>query len=111
MQPTPTTFEMMLATGWSGDDSIDFLVCTSYSNVFQFELEFFIFVQVGGEAFRPSLLPLVKKCKSVRNVYGPTETTIWSSSYLFDPNHIPSGSAPGTIVVPIGKPISEVNTI
>ena len=26
MQATPTTFEMMLATGWTGDTSIDFLV-------------------------------------------------------------------------------------
>jgi len=34
MQATPTTFEMMLATGWSGDDSIDFLVCKSNANFF-----------------------------------------------------------------------------
>ena len=36
-QATPTNYEMMLATGWKGDPFIDFLV--------------------GGEAFRPSLLP------------------------------------------------------
>ena len=27
MQATPTTYEMMLATGWGGDKTIDFLVC------------------------------------------------------------------------------------
>ena len=27
MQATPTTYEMMLATGWTGDRNIDFLVC------------------------------------------------------------------------------------
>eukprot|EP01041_Mallomonas_annulata_P015829 gene15829-33383_t len=59
MQATPTTFEMMLATGWTGDKNIDLLI--------------------GGEAFRPSLIPLITASKSVRNVYGPTETTIWSS--------------------------------
>jgi non-ribosomal peptide synthetase component F len=48
VQATPTTYEMMLATGWTGDGSIDFLV--------------------GGEAFRPSLLPLTHNCKSFRNV-------------------------------------------
>jgi hypothetical protein len=26
LQATPTTIEMMLATGWTGDTSIDFLV-------------------------------------------------------------------------------------
>ena len=73
-QATPTTYEMMLATGWQGDANVDFLV--------------------GGEAFRPTLLPLIINtnidtsnsnsnmgCKSLRNVYGPTETSIWSLSY------------------------------
>lgn len=83
MQATPTTYEMMLATGWTGNSSIDFLV--------------------GGEAFRPALLPLTANCKSLHNVYGPTETTIWSCSYKF-PNAIVPTSA---IAVPIGKPISE----
>eukprot|EP01041_Mallomonas_annulata_P012734 gene12734-26825_t len=59
MQATPTTYEMMLASGWKGDNSINLLI--------------------GGEAFRPSLIPLITASRSVRNVYGPTETTIWSS--------------------------------
>ena len=79
-QATPTTYEMMLATGWTGDESIDFLV--------------------GGEAFRPSLNVISNRCRSLRNVYGPTETTIWSSSYTIPRGFISSS-------VPIGKPISD----
>jgi amino acid adenylation domain-containing protein len=89
-QATPTTYEMMLATGWKGDMTIDFLV--------------------GGEAFRPSLFPLVGACRSIRNVYGPTETTIWSSSYTF-PSQITDISSlynnQSVISVPIGLPISH----
>ena len=84
LQATPTTFEMMLAAGWTGDKQIDVLV--------------------GGEAFRPSLFPLLGACRSIRNVYGPTETTIWSSSYL-----MPSSAASLGTVVPIGAPISRTD--
>jgi non-ribosomal peptide synthetase component F len=48
VQATPTTYEMLFATGWKGDPTIDFLV--------------------GGEAFRPSIIPLAKNCRSLRNV-------------------------------------------
>ena len=86
VQATPTTYEMMLATGWRGDVSIDFLV--------------------GGEAFRPSLLPLIEVSHSLRNVYGPTETTIWSSSFLLTNEYLVkqphTSSSPA---IPIGKPI------
>ena len=87
-QATPTTYEMMLATGWKGDPRIDFLV--------------------GGEAFRPSLLPIADKaggrCNSLRNVYGPTETTIWSLSYTV-PQDLATAS--GSVQVPIGSAISR----
>jgi non-ribosomal peptide synthetase component F len=88
-QATPTTYEMLLASGWKGDCGIDILV--------------------GGEAFRSSLLPLLGTCRSIRNVYGPTETTIWSSSYSlpFDVALIPGGSVGGVVSVPVGKPISH----
>jgi non-ribosomal peptide synthetase component F len=79
MQATPTTYDMMLTDGWTGDASIRFLV--------------------GGEPFRPSLQPLVANSKSVRNMYGPTETTIWSSCYLIQDTVEDS--------VPIGMPISK----
>lgn len=87
-QATPTTYEMMLATGWCGDPAIDFLV--------------------GGEAFRPALLPLLGRCRSLRNVYGPTETSIWSSSFTLPPsaNQLPGYVLGARVGVPIGTPIS-----
>ena len=87
-QATPTTYEMMMATGWCGDAGIDFLV--------------------GGEAFRSTLLPLLGRCRSLRNVYGPTETTIWSSSYTLPRTNaeIPGHLSGTRVSVPIGMPIS-----
>ena len=84
-QATPTSYEMMLATGWTGDESIDFLV--------------------GGEACRPAVLPVAYKCKSLWNVYGPTETTIWSSSYRITSEF--AADMPKS--VPVGKPISATS--
>jgi len=77
-QATPTTYDMMFAIGWQGDKNIDFLV--------------------GGEAFRPSLLPAVRNCRSFRNVYGPTETTVWASSFV-----VPSDFG-GSSIPPVGSP-------
>jgi amino acid adenylation domain-containing protein len=80
-QATPTTYEMLLATGWIGDDRIDFIV--------------------GGEAFRKSLQPIASNCKSFINAYGPTETSIWSSVFVLNEkfSNLP--------VIPIGKPIKN----
>lgn len=80
-QATPTTYEMMLATGWNGNQSIDFLV--------------------GGEAFRPSILAVASNCRSFHNAYGPTETTIYSCAFKIDSKW----SKP---TMPIGEPISQV---
>lgn len=55
VQATPTSYGMMMATGWNGNPNIDFLV--------------------GGEPFSANLKILSRNCKSLRNVYGPTETT------------------------------------
>ena len=88
VQATPTTFEMMLATGWRGDPLLDVLV--------------------GGETFRPSLLPMVANSRSVRNVYGPTEATVWSSAYTLPRDILKTthaASPPPSI--PIGAPISK----
>lgn len=88
MQATPTTYDMLLTTGWTGDPSIQFLV--------------------GGEAFRPSLSPLISNSKSLRNVYGPTETTIWASSYLFSQSDVKLLTGPkGCLDVPIGRPLDQ----
>ena len=41
-------YQMLFATGWSGDTTMDFLV--------------------GGESFRNSLIKLAGTCKSLRNI-------------------------------------------
>jgi natural product biosynthesis luciferase-like monooxygenase protein len=55
---------------------------------------------VGGEAFPPALAAALTELVpgEVLNMYGPTETTIWSSAYRVD-------SAERTI--PIGRPIAN----
>jgi len=60
MQATPATWRLLLAAGWQS--SPDLRIFT------------------GGEALSQELAhQLLKKSQAVWNVYGPTETTIWSS--------------------------------
>ncbi|MGW2465108.1 amino acid adenylation domain-containing protein [Streptomyces sp. NPDC001761] len=55
---------------------------------------------VGGEALPgPLARSLAEHCASVTNVYGPTETTIWSTAAPLPP--VPSGPPP------IGRPIAN----
>ncbi len=65
MQATPATWQMMVASAWSGKKDLKLLT--------------------GGEALSQKLSdqlqPLVKE---VWNMYGPTETTVWSSCYKID---------------------------
>lgn len=84
MQATPATWEMMLSSGWFGDDEL---------NVF-----------CGGEALRADLGRKLTRCtKSVWNLYGPTETTIWSSLSISD--HYDCNIRNG--IVSIGKPVAN----
>ena len=56
---------------------------------------------VGGEALPGTLVAELRKLNStatVENMYGPTETTIWSST---------QHAQPGEGVVPLGKPIAN----
>ncbi len=78
MQATPVTWTILLASGWQGNKKLKALC--------------------GGEAVQPSLVrDLINKVDSVWNMYGPTETTIWSSCELLtDYNQIL-----------IGKPIAN----
>src|SRR3989449_6711666 len=79
MQATPVTWKLLLEAGWDGDPRLKVLC--------------------GGEAFSRKLANDLVRCgSSVWNMYGPTETTIWSSC-----THIRHGSGP----VLIGPPISE----
>jgi amino acid adenylation domain-containing protein len=79
-QATPTTWRLLLESGWKGDPNLKVLV--------------------GGEALSADLArQLATRSGSVWNMYGPTETTIWSSVYRVEGND--------EKLVPIGKPIAN----
>ena len=60
MQATPATWRMLLEAGWEGPSSLKILC--------------------GGEAWPASLATqLLERSTSLWNMYGPTETTIWST--------------------------------
>lgn len=60
MQATPATWRMLLASGWPGKSNLRILC--------------------GGEALTADLArKLLPRCAELWNMYGPTETTIWSS--------------------------------
>jgi len=60
MQATPSTWRLLLESGWEGNPHLKILC--------------------GGEAWPPQLAEqLLPKCASLWNMYGPTETTIWSA--------------------------------
>ena len=62
MQATPSTWRLLIESGWSGGDALKVLC--------------------GGEAFPSELVgPLMERCAELWNLYGPTETTIWSTVY------------------------------
>ena len=74
MQATPTTWRMLLENGWEGKSNLR-IFC-------------------GGEALTADLAgQLLPRCRELWNMYGPTETTIWSSTErIISPDHISLGS-------------------
>jgi amino acid adenylation domain-containing protein len=79
VQATPATWHMLLESGWQGNQQL-VLLC-------------------GGEALSRQLAEsLLQRGKDVWNMYGPTETTIWSTLF-----RVESGNGP----VPIGQPIAN----
>jgi amino acid adenylation domain-containing protein len=81
VQATPTTWRMLVDAGWEGRSGLK-IVC-------------------GGEALPRGLAnELVDRGASVWNMYGPTETTIWSSALELTRGH---GSPP------IGGPIANTS--
>ena len=78
MQATPATWRMLIEAGWRGKRDLKILC--------------------GGEALPAELASaLTQRAAEVWNVYGPTETTIWSSTTKIE------GDAP----VRIGRPIAN----
>ena len=60
MQGTPVTWRMLLDSGWEGNPELKILC--------------------GGEPWSIELASeLLQRCESLWNMYGPTETTIWSA--------------------------------
>ncbi|AFY82811.1 non-ribosomal peptide synthetase [Oscillatoria acuminata] len=79
MQATPSTWRMLIESGWQGRPQLKILC--------------------GGEAL-PRLLAdeLCNRAGSVWNLYGPTETTIWSTLYPV---------TPGEETVSIGRAVAN----
>lgn len=79
MQATPATWQLLIETGWKGEPGLKALC--------------------GGEALTRKLAnQLLDRVYSLWNMYGPTETTIWSSV-----NQIYKDDDPITIGLPIGN--------
>ncbi|KYC36596.1 non-ribosomal peptide synthetase [Scytonema hofmannii PCC 7110] len=79
MQATPATWQLLLAAGWSGNHQLKILC--------------------GGEALPKQLAhQLLNRCNSVWNMYGPTETTIWSAAGIVETD---------SSIVPISHPIAN----
>ncbi|MCP4659890.1 MAG: AMP-binding protein, partial [bacterium] len=74
MQATPATWYLLLAEGWTGGEDLKALC--------------------GGEALSPRLAAdLLARTSSTWNMYGPTETTIWSAVRAVVPEDAGEGSA------------------
>ncbi len=85
MQATPATWQLLLAAGWRGRRELTILC--------------------GGEALSPALADeLVERAGAVWNLYGPTETTIWSTLHKLAPR---GDSQARAHAVPIGRPIAN----
>jgi amino acid adenylation domain-containing protein len=70
MQATPATWRLLIEAGWKGNRNLKVLC--------------------GGEALTKDLAgQLLKRAASVWNMYGPTETTIWSAVCRVEPDDGP----------------------
>nr|MBA3356212.1 amino acid adenylation domain-containing protein [Pyrinomonadaceae bacterium] len=79
MQATPATWRLLLEAGWQGSERLKILC--------------------GGEALSRELAnQLLERGAVLWNLYGPTETTIWSAVYKVEFNSGP---------VPVGRPIAN----
>ena len=80
LQATPATWRMLLAADWAGDGDLTVLC--------------------GGEALTRELADeLYRRARAVWNLYGPTETTIWSTA----------GLVPAAGPVTLGRPVTNTS--
>ncbi|WP_257386260.1 non-ribosomal peptide synthetase [Tahibacter caeni] len=85
VQATPTTWRMLLDVGWRGKSGLTALC--------------------GGEALPVDLAQrIAARVTSLWNVYGPTETTIWSTMERFT-----ADADPGRAIACIGRPIANTH--
>jgi len=81
MQGTPATWRLLLEAGWRGDQRLEILC--------------------GGETLSRELAErLLESGGPILNLYGPTETTIWSTFYPCEP---------AEKSVPIGRPLANTS--
>lgn len=79
MQATPATWQLLLELGWQGSQQLKILC--------------------GGEPIPGELAArLLERCASLWNMYGPTETTIWSTTHQILPEEE---------MISIGRPIAN----
>ena len=79
LQATPATWRALLDAGWKGSPQLKALC--------------------GGEALPSDLAgQLIPRCAELWNMYGPTETTIWSTVH-----HVTDANG----AIPIGRPIDN----
>jgi amino acid adenylation domain-containing protein len=84
MQATPATWRLLLESGWAGRPALRALC--------------------GGEALPKALAArLMGHVGELWNLYGPTETTIWSTAGRVSAASLENGTA----LVPIGRPIAN----
>ncbi|MGD1932331.1 MAG: amino acid adenylation domain-containing protein, partial [Leptolyngbyaceae cyanobacterium] len=82
MQATPATWRLLVESGWQGKANLK-LLC-------------------GGEALDVVLANKLLDCGAeLWNLYGPTETTIWSAALKLDAAILADG------LIPIGQPIAN----
>lgn len=80
MQATPATWRLLLSAGWQGDPALTILC--------------------GGEALPSDVSSaLISRTRTVWNMYGPTETTIWSTMDQVTDD-----------AISIGRPIANTQT-
>ncbi|MEO0409493.1 MAG: condensation domain-containing protein, partial [Cyanobacteria bacterium P01_A01_bin.135] len=83
MQATPATWRLLVESGWQGQPDLK-LLC-------------------GGEALNIALARELAVRGELWNLYGPTETTIWSAALKIEPATLEDG------IVPIGRAIANTS--